>query len=349
MNLAFLVHLPDHAERFEPVARLLPGSDLLLGGGRWAPARRDSRALTRRWLRRRGWTALEQPHPRFDLILASACSAPAAVASWLAPGGRVVLWHESWCRSRFFHALGPSGLTNDPSSQWVLDPVVSRLCAGWDDEIATLGCDRAEVTGDPRWDALVDPAAASRARTALGIDRDRPVTLLLAEQFLLRPEWASALAALRSESELVLRLTTPGWLEMRGEWPRAWTGPGLRLSEPDDGVGLAELLALADLVIAPPGVYAHAAVMAGKRTLLVAEGWSALRNEAALRVTSDGMVGDRLACVDPSDLRAACERALRAPAPPRHSLLDGRAAARLAAVVAELTERPNASASALRS
>lgn len=349
MKLAFLVHLPDHAERLEPVARLLPGADLLLGPGRWAPARRDSRALTRRWLRRRGWKALEQPQPRFDLILASACSAPSAVARWLAPGGRVVLWHESWCRSRFLHAL-QTGVGSDASqATWVLDPVVARLCAGWPDEIEALDLDRARVTGDPRWDALADPAAASRARHALGIERDRPVTLLLAESFLLQPRWAAALAALRSESDVVLRLTTPGWLELRGEWPRAWSGPGLRLSEPDDGVGLAELIALADTVIAPPSVEAHVAVMAGKRTLLVGDGASALRNDAADRRTTDGRLGDRPACADPADLGAGLRELARMSPPPRHTSLDGRAAERLAAVVAELRERPTSRATVLRS
>lgn len=349
MKLAFLVHLPDHAERFEPVARLLPGADFLLGGGRWAPARRDSRALTRRWLRRRGWKALEQPRPCFDLILASACSAPAAVARWLAPGGRVVLWHESWCRSRFLHAL-ETGLGSDASeATWVLDPVVTRLCAGWTDEIEGLGLDRAGVTGDPRWDALADPAASSRARHSLGIERDRPVTLLLAESFLLQPRWAAALAGMRIESDVVIRLTTPGWLELHGEWPRAWRGPGLRLSEPDDGVVLAELIALADTVIAPPSIEAHAAVMAGKRTLLVGEGGSALRNDAACRRTTDGRLGDRPSCVDPADLRARLVELSRMPAPPRHVSLDGCAAERLADVLARLKERPTAPATALRS
>lgn len=349
MKLALLVHLPEHVERFEPVARLLSGAELLLGTGRWAPSARDSRALTRQTLRRRGWKAMEHPQPGFDLILTNACSAPAAVTRWLAPGGRVVVWHESWCRSRFLHALPTTSSDESDPTTWILDPVVARLCADWPDAIEGLTCDRSRVTGDPRWDALAEPGAASRARHALGLQGDRPVTLVLADSFLMRPPWAAAIAALRGESDVVLRITTPGWLEQTEAWPRAWTGPGLRLSEPDDPLGMAALLALADRVVAPIGVLAHAAVMAGKRTVLVAEGEGALREAVAGRRTPDGVLADRPCCVAPSELQARLQEVVAMPAPVRDASLDGRGAARLAAVIAELRERPNAPAPALRS
>lgn len=331
MPIAFLLHLPDDAERFEPVARRVEGAELLLAPGRWTPAARDSRAATRRWTRRRGWVLLEEPSPRFDLIVTTAAAALHALSYWLAPGGRIVLWHERAQRSRFVHAI------NDGSrATWIVDPVVARVCAASFDEVAHLDPARACMLGDPRWDAVIDPAAASRARCALGLDGTRPVTLVWLDAGLLDARWAGAIAALRADTDLVLRPCTPDWLGRKSVWPSALSGPGLRISEPDDAIASAELVALADCVIAPPSALAWAAVKAGRRTLLVTSAANPATVELTNASTPDGVLSDRPTCAEPRDLRAAYAALHAMPAPPRCASMDGSAAERWAELLTRL-------------
>ena len=256
---AVLFTLPEDVERLEAVLRRCSGGAALLGDGRWMPARRDSREVVRDALARRGWTVRERPERVFDRILTSTATPPSSVAAWLAPGGRVVLWHDGSAPTRW--RLGvDAGRAAQPDVAAIALPAPMQ----------GLHPEHTVVTGDPRMDCSFEPGAAARARGALGLDDERPVVLVEADTTVLRPAWADAIARLRTDVQVVVTVTGPRWL--RGEdWPRALAGPGVSVVRAASGVERGHLVAAADLVIASSDLAIGEGVRRGRRTLAVHE------------------------------------------------------------------------------
>lgn len=309
---AVLFSMPEDVERFEPVLRRCHGAEALLSPGRFLPATRDSRALVRAALRERGWLPRERATRAFDRILTTTRVAPSAVAAWLAPGGRAVLWHDPAIASRWEVGVGTS-------SRSALQPEIAAVAAPTAACLTGVHPEHATAVGDPLLDVSFETGAAARGRAALGLSGDRPV-LVVALDAIPEPRWAAAIAALRAEADVVLLVADALWLAGDGgRWPRTLTGPGLYLVGPAGLCRRAEALALADCVVARPGALLDAARRRGRRTLVLAD----RRHDGPL---PDAPVADR-----PDGLHAAVLEGLR-DTPPVAAAGPG-AARRLAAVL----------------
>jgi len=261
---AVLFALPEDVERFEPVLRRCRGAEALLAPGRFLPAVRDSRDLVREALRQRGWMPRERAAREFDRILTTTRVAPSAVAAWLAPGGRTVVWNEAGVRSRWH-----LGLQTPPRA--AAQPEIAAIAAPTDDVLEGVHPEHATAVGDPLLDASFEAGAASRARHALGLRGERPVVLVLLDA-IPDPLWAASLAALRSEADLVVLMSDALCLAGDGgSWPRVLTGPGIHLVEALGTCRRADAIAVADLVVGQPGTLLDAAWRRGRRTLTLQE------------------------------------------------------------------------------
>lgn len=260
---AVLFALPEDVERFEPVLRRCRGAEALLAPGRFLPATVDSRALVREALRARGWLPRERATREFDRILTTSCVAPSAAAAWLAPGGRVVVWHEPGVGSRWHLGLGES-------ARAALQPPIAAVVAPTREFLDGIHPEHATVVGDPLLDASFEPGAAGRARASFGLTGERPVVVVALERRL-DPPWTAALAALRADVDVVLLPSDALWLgtAATGRWPRALTGPGIHLVHPRGTCRRADALAAADLVVGQRGAILHAAHRRGRRTLVI--------------------------------------------------------------------------------
>lgn len=312
---AVLFALPEDVERFEPVLRRCRGAEALLAPGRFLPATRDSRALVRAALRERGWLPRERATREFDRILTTTRVAPAAVAAWLVPGGRTVVWHEPGLPSRW-----RLGIPEHP--QTALQPEIAAIAAPTADGLDGVHPEHAIAVGDPLLDASFEPGAAARARAALGLRGDRPtVVVLLGETP--DPSWARAIAALRVEVDVILMTSDALWLAGDGgSWPRALTGPGIHLVAPTGSCRRADALAVADLVVGRASAMLHTAWRRGRRVLVVNERHQ--RTETALEIDAPD-VGR------PSGLHESVAELLRQPTQEVAATRD--AAARLAGVL----------------
>lgn len=89
MDLGFVLTLPSDLERFEPLARRLPGSGFVLAPGRWPSAWLDSRRWLERSLRARR-RHCEPARRQFSLLVAPAGLPARSIAPWAAPGARLL-------------------------------------------------------------------------------------------------------------------------------------------------------------------------------------------------------------------------------------------------------------------
>lgn len=240
-RIGFLVTLPEHVERFDPVRRRIPGSRLVLAPGRW-PGEVDSHRLVARAL-----TASRSPIPReepgadLDLLLTHGEVPPARLRAWLSPEGILASW------------VGPGGRPGPgPNFRAVADP--------------TRPGDL--VVGDPRLDCGRQGAARSRGRTGLGLAASTRPLVAVVRDGGWTPAWDEAVARLRTELDLAVLRTSRDRLGRRA-WPRGLTGPGIV----DGGVvAYADLLAAADLCVSDAPTAVLDARSLGTRTLRIVDG-----------------------------------------------------------------------------
>jgi hypothetical protein len=245
MRVGLLIHRLEQIERFEPVARRLPGARFCLPPGRWPSKRVDSRTLIARILAARGLPPVIQPRSDFDLVLSDGGLPEAATRAWLRPRGALVRWRDGTGEVDVRRGAPALILATGPA---LLPPD---------------GTTPAQAVGDPLLDAVRESGARGRARSFLGLDGrpDRPVILVHADADGV-DALAPALARLRDQAEIVVTVAWERRLAGGAVFPPALQGPGV--ARILDGPPRADLLAAADLVVADPGVFLSQAVAAGR-------------------------------------------------------------------------------------
>jgi hypothetical protein len=325
LRVGFAISLPEQMERLAPVARRLAGARWIIPAGRWPSLWLDSRQWTTDALRRSAFSTPAAPHAELDLVVLPGGIPPRAVEPWLHPEGGILPFHDER-RS----LLGRASLR-------------LSLAPGWTPSLDE-GCEVLFV-GDPRLDVAARAATRASARAALGLRDDEGRRCIV-----LRSEGGSpalgrlahALAQLRSEADLIVAPSAECWLRTRRPQPATLCGPGIFVVR--DRLEWAELLAVADVVIAEPGKFALDALALGKAVLLmgseplragrfaVPASWPQKQLWQELPfVHEPAAVSRQLArCEDEAaDLR----RALAADLAPLVGPLDGAAAARAAAAI----------------
>ncbi len=258
MDVGILVSLPEHIERFEPVVGKLPGSDFVLSDGRWPSQWRDSRRMTTARLAATG-RAWARRSRQFDVLVATNAVACSVVQERLRPRGRLVVWRDDPSVDDML--MGDVAVAGEDGGASVITsvqpPVVLSAGADWlPDPLDPWSC----AVGDPAVDAASSAAARARARAFLGLtDPDRPCVLVYQRSYDGAVQHlAPALARLRADCDVMLRVHSRAWLGGSQPVARCFRGPGV--SVVTTVPTRAELLAAADVVLAEPSLLLHQAI-----------------------------------------------------------------------------------------
>jgi len=269
MRIGFAVTLPEQIDRFVPVAARIPGVRWIVPPGRWPSAWLDSHQWTRKILLGRERVQIAEAQACLDLIVTGGGVRAESLRPWQHPAGELVRFVDEW-------AAPPA----------------------WDAEL--LAPD--SFGGDPRIEVALEPATRARARANLGLSSStsRPCVVIRAEESGgVSSHFAPELSRLRFEFDLIVAPANATWLHGRTPVPRALHGPGIAIVR--DRLSWAELLAVADVVIAEPGAFAADAQRLGKPLVL-------LGVERARRLGQRSWTGDferAVAVRDPGQLEAA--------------------------------------------